>query len=302
MEERDLYADLGVARDAPEDEIRRAYRKLARRYHPDVNPNDPKAEERFKRVAFANEILADREKRRRYDEFGTQGLGEGFDPEQARAYRTWSRGARRSPGARSFTSSLDLDDLLGELFGRRRGPTPGQDAHAQITVDFLEAVRGAEVPIQVEGQSLRVRVPAGSEDGTKLRLAGKGLPSPDGGAAGDLYLTLQVRPHPYFTRSGSALHVDVPVTLPELMLGAGIEVPTPDGTVTMKVPAGSANGQKLRLAAKGVELRDGGRGDLFVTLVAVLPDSDQPEFEELAEQMRALYGGHDVRRHFKDRT
>ena len=267
-----------------------------------MNPNDPKAEERFKRVAFANEILTDVEKRRRYDEFGVQGLGEGFDPEQARAYRTWSRGARRSPGARSFTSSLDLDDLLGELFGRRRGPTPGRDAQAQITVDFLEAVRGAEVPIQVEGQSLRVRVPAGSDDGTKLRLAGKGLPSPDRGAAGDLYLTLQVRPHPYFTRSGSDLHVEVPVTLPELMLGAGIEVPTQDGAVTMKVPAGSANGQKLRLAGKGVERRDGGRGDLFVTLVAVLPDADQPEFEELAEQMRALYGGHDVRRHFKDRT
>ncbi len=300
MEERDLYSELGVPRDAPEDEIRRAYRKLARRYHPDVNPNDPKAEERFKQIAFANEILSDQEKRRRYDEFGMQGLAEGFDAKQARAYRSWSEGAQRSPDYHSFASSLNVDDLLSELFGGRRGPTPGRDAHAQISVDFLEAVRGAEVPIQVEGQSLRVRIPAGSNDGTKLRLAGKGLPSPDGGAPGDLYLTLRVRPHPYFTRSGADLYVEVPVTLPELMLGSAIEIPTPDGAVTMKVPGHSANGQKLRLAGKGVAIRGAEPGDLFVTLAAVLPESSEPEFEELARQMQDLYGDRDVRGPLKE--
>lgn len=302
MEERDLYADLGVSRDASEEEIRRAYRKLARRYHPDVNPNDPKAEERFKQVAFANEVLSDKEKRARYDEFGVQGLGEGFDTEQARAYRRWSQGARRSPGARSFTSSLDLDDLLGDLFGQRRGPRPGQDLQAELTVDFLEAVRGAEVPLQVEGRALRVRVPPGASDGTRLRLAAKGLPSPDGGPPGDLYLSLKVRPHKYFRRAGNDLHVDVPVTLPELMLGAGIEVPTPDGPVTMKVPPRSANGQKLRLSGKGVPARGGKRGDLFVTLVAALPDDERPEYGELAEKLRELYGNSDVRAHLKDST
>ncbi len=295
MEERDLYKDLGVSRDASEDEIRRAYRKLARRYHPDVNPNDPKAEERFKQIAFANEILSDKEKRSRYTEFGMQGLGEGFDPDQARAYTRWSRGARRSPDQSSFSSTLDLDDLLSGLFGRRRGPTPGRDAHAQIAIDLLEAVKGAEVPIQLENKTLRVRIPPGSDDGTRLRLAGKGLPSPEGGEPGDLYLTLEVRPDPNFKRSGSDLYLELPVTLPELMLGAAVQVPTPDGLVTLKVPAHSANGQKLRLSGKGVARRDADRGDLFVTLVAVLPEADQPEYDELAEQMRALYGDRDVR-------
>ncbi len=302
MDERDLYRDLEVPRDAPEEEIRRSYRKLARRYHPDVNPNDPKAEERFKQIAFANEVLSDKEKRRRYDEFGSQGLGEGFDSEQARAYQRWSQGARRSPGQRPFASSLDLDDLLADLFGRQRGPTPGRDSQAQVTIDLLEAVRGDEIPIQVEGQSLRVRIPPGSDEGARLRLAGKGLPSPDGGPPGDLYLTLRIRPHPYFRRSGSDLHLDVPVTLPELMQGAEIAVPTVDGSVTLKVPPRSANGQKLRLAGKGVVRREGGRGDQFVTLVAVLPDPDQPEFDELADRMRALYRGRDVRSHLNDRA
>ncbi len=301
MEKRDLYEELGVSRNASEDEIRRAYRKLARRYHPDVNPNDPKAEERFKQIAFANEILSDKEKRSRFDEFGLQGLGEGFDPEQARTYMRWSRGARRSPDHGAFSSTLDLDDLLSGLFGRRRGPTPGQDTHAQITVDFLEAVKGTEVPIQIDGKTLRVRVPPGSEDETRLRLAGKGQPSPDGGEAGDLYLTLAVRRDPNFTRSGSDLYLEVPVTLPELMLGAAVQVPTPDGPVTLKVPAHSANGQKLRLADKGVARRDGGRGDLFVTLVAVLPEADQPEYDELAERVRALYGDRDVRAQLRSR-
>ena len=302
MEERDLYNDLGVSRDASEDEIRRTYRKLARRYHPDVNPNDPKAEERFKQIAFANEILSDKEKRGRYDEFGMQGLGEGFDPEHAREYMRWSRGARRSPNHDAFSSTMDLDDLLSGLFGRRRGPTPGRDAHAQIAVDFLDAVNGTEVPLQLEGKTLRVRIPPGSDDETRLRLAGKGLPSPDGGGPGDLYLTLEIRPDPNFTRSGSDLYLEVPVTLPELMLGAAIQVPTPDGPVTLKVPAHSASGQKLRLVGKGVARREGERGDLFVTLVAVLPDADQPEYDELAERLRALYGDGDVRAQLRSKT
>ena len=302
MEERDLYNDLGVSRDASEDEIRRTYRKLARRYHPDVNPNDPKAEERFKQIAFANEILSDKERRGRYDEFGMQGLGEGFDPEHAREYMRWSRGARRSPNHDAFSSTMDLDDLLSGLFGRRRGPTPGRDAHAQIAVDFLDAVNGTEVPLQLEGKTLRVRIPPGSDDETRLRLAGKGLPSPDGGGPGDLYLTLEIRPDPNFTRSGSDLYLEVPVTLPELMLGAAIQVPTPDGPVTLKVPAHSASGQKLRLVGKGVARREGERGDLFVTLVAVLPDADQPEYDELAERLRALYGDGDVRAQLRSKT
>ena len=174
MDSKDLYGILGVARGASEDEIRSAYRKLARQHHPDVNPNDPKAEERFKEVAFANDILQDPEKRRRYDECGSGGLAEGFDPDQARAYSRWSRGAQRSPYHESFTSQMDLDDLLSGLFGGRagpgaRGPARGRAASGELPVDFLDAVRGSEVPLQLEGRGLlRVKIPPGARDGAAV--------------------------------------------------------------------------------------------------------------------------------------
>ena len=302
MEQKDLYGILGVERGASEDEIRKAYRKLARECHPDVNPNDPRAEEKFKEVAFAHEVLSDDEKRRRYDEFGVDGLAQGFDPEHARTYRQWSEGARRSPFHEAFTSDLDLEDLLSDLFGGRgpRGPRPGADAQTEISVDFLDAVRAAEVSLRLEGRSgLRVHVPPGAEDGTRIRLAGQGIQGQDGGPPGDLYVTLRVRPHPFFTRKGADLYVDLPVTLPELVVGASIEVPTPDGPVSMKVPSRSPNRRRLRLRGKGAVRREGERGDLYVTLVAELPDSDDPRLEELAREMEPLYEGKDVREALK---
>ncbi|MEE2702527.1 MAG: DnaJ C-terminal domain-containing protein [Myxococcota bacterium] len=312
MEDRDLYEILGVARGASEDEIRSAYRKLARQYHPDVNPNDPKAEERFKEVSFANDILQDPEKRSRYDQFGSAGLAEGFDSGQARAYSRWSQGAQRSPYHESFTSQMDLDDLLSGLFGGRagpgaRGPAPGRDAQGEIPVDFLDAVLGNEVRVQFEGKgALRIRIPPGAESGTKIRLAGQGAPGSDGSPAGDLYLTLQVRPHPFLTRQGSDLFVDLPVTLSELVLGASVEVPTPDGPVQMKIPPRSPNGRKLRLRGKGASQRGGGRGDLYLKLVCQLPaeldDEAQGKLENLARELEPLYEPQDLRAHLKDRS
>lgn len=300
-EERDLYADLGVAKSAGADEIRKAYRKLARQFHPDVNPNDKKAEERFKEISFAYDVLSDEEKRKRYDEFGMTGLAPGFDPEQARAYKRWSEGARRSPFSETFSSDVDVEDLLSELFGaeRMQRARQGADVEAELDVDFLDAVRGNEVRIGVGGASLRVRIPPGSDDGTRIRLAGKGRPGARGGTAGDLYLRLRVRPHPFFVRRGDDLLLDLPVTVPEAVLGAKVDVPTPDGPVSMTVPPRSRSGQTLRVRGKGVPRRDGGRGDLLVRLVVELPDVDDPALADVARQMEPLYRGVRVRRHLE---
>lgn len=298
MEERDLYADLGVARGAAADEIKRSYRKLARQYHPDVNPNDKKAEERFKQISFAYDILSDEEKRSRYDEFGTAGLAAGFDPEQARGYQRWAQGARRSPHSEAFTSDVDLEDLLSGFFarGRHSGPAAGADIDADLEVDFQTAVAGGEVRIDVNGRNLRVKIPKGSDTGTRIRLAGKGHPGRHGGEAGDLYIRLRVRPHPFFERRGDDLHLDLPVTLPEAVLGAKVEVPTPEGRVTMTVPPRSKNGRQLRVRGKGVARRGGGHGDLLVRLVVQLPETSDPRLDELAREIEPLYGGANPRK------
>jgi DnaJ-class molecular chaperone len=298
MDERDLYGDLGVARSVGDDELRAAYLKLARKYHPDVNPGDHVAEDRFKEISFAYEVLSDKEKRARYDGFGMAGLAEGFDPEQARAWANWNEGARRSPGFESFASDVDLEDLLSGFFGgeRARVPVHGHDVEAPLEVDFLDALRGAEVRIQLPGQGpLRVRIPAGARDGARVRVAGKGGPSPRGGPAGDLYLRLRVRPHPFFERDGDDLRVDLPVTLPEAILGAQVEVPTAHGSAKMTIPPRSRNGQTLRLRGKGAPRRSGGHGDLYVRIVVELPEGDDERLEALAQEMAPLYEGRDVR-------
>lgn len=307
MEEQDLYATLGVDRKADENAIRTAYRRLARQYHPDVNPNDPKAEERFKQISFAYDVLSDPEKRARYDEFGLAGLQPGFDPEQARAYKRWTEGARRSPRFETFSEEIDLDELFDRLGGLgglggmggawRRVPRRGRDVHAEVTVDFLDAVLGRDVRLEVAGRgALRVRIPPGADEGTRVRLAGQGEPGSEGAPPGDLYLTLHVRPHPFFRREGDDLTLDLPVTVPELVLGASIEVPTPEGVATVRVPPHSRPGQRLRLRGKGAARRGGdGRGDLYLRLVAELPEGRDDELVELAKRMEPLYAGRDPR-------
>lgn len=302
MPEKDLYGVLGVARGASEDDLRSSYRKLAREYHPDVNPDDPQAEDRFKEVSFAYEVLSDPEKRRIYDEFGHEGLAGGFDPEQARAYRDWSQGTGRSPFGHG-SAELHFEDLFENLFGgrTRRGPSRGPDVESEVAVDFLDAVLGREVRVGVPGKgTLRVRIPAGAEGDTRVRLAGQGRPGPGQGPPGDLYLRLSVRPHPFFTRDEADLFVDVPVSLPELVHGATVEVPTADGSVQMKIPPRSPNGRKLRLRGQGGAQRGSSeRGDLYARLVLVLPETDDPRLDELASEMEALYEGQDVRQGLK---
>jgi curved DNA-binding protein len=319
MEEKDLYAILGVERAATEDEIRKVYRKLARKYHPDVNPNDKQAEERFKEISFAYDVLSDAGKRKLYNQFGMAGLTEGFDPARAHAYTRWSEGTRRSPFSQTFFEEGDIGDLLGELFGGRAagrgfgaaGPRRGQDVEGEVTVGFLDAIHGGEVRVRVarprgpgqpnEETTLKVRIPRGSAEGSRIRLGGQGAPGNGGGPPGDLYLTLHVRPHRFFTREGSNVGLDLPVSLSELILGASIEVPTPDGPVTMRIPPRAQNGQRLRLRGKGVPARSSdARGDLIVRLVARLPETDDPELERLGREVEALYGGVDLRTDLKE--
>jgi curved DNA-binding protein len=280
----DLYRDLGVARDASADDIRKAYRKLARENHPDVNPNDPTSEERFKTVSFANSVLSDPEKRARYDEFGLEGLANEFDPEQARAYRRWSEGAQQSPHSERFSSEFDLEDLLSGFFkpggSANQGPIQGRDAQGSLQVDFLDALLGAKVPVHFEGRNpLEVQIPVGTLDGARIRLAGQGESGSDEASPGHLYLTISVRPHPFFEREGSDLFLTLPVTIPELVQGATICVPTPQGEVSMTIPAGAKSGQKLRLRGQGVPSASASKpaGDLFATLELVLPEGHQEQ-------------------------
>jgi curved DNA-binding protein len=298
---RDLYEILGVSRTATAEEIKRAFKKLARKYHPDVNPDDKAAEERFKELSFAAEMLGDPEKRKRYDEFGHEGLAQGFDPEQARAWKRWSDSAQHSPfrGRRAAGPDIDLDDLLGNLFGagRRSGPRRGRDIESELTVDLLDAALGRELRIVLPQRGeVTVRIPRGAEDGDRVRLPGLGERGPEGGEDGDLFLTLHVREHPLLSRHGADLELDLPVSIPELVRGADIGVPTPDGVASVKIPPGSPGGRRLRLRGKGGYARGSSqRGDLYLRLQPVLPARGGADLERIAEQLEPLYAGQDVR-------
>jgi curved DNA-binding protein len=300
MAEKDLYASLGVAKTASEAEIRSAYRKLARKHHPDVNPGNKDAEAHFKEISAAYDVLSDAEKRKLYDEFGHEGLRGGFDPEQARAYRTWQD--RRSTTGSPFSEEVyDFSDL-GDLFGGggfRRRAARGEDVIAIVELDLAQAIRGTEITVRVpagdgragDGEPVTVRIPKGAEDGSRLVVKGRGAPGPGNAPPGDLIIETRVRRHPHFRRDGLDLHLELPVTLDEAYNGAEVTVPTPDGSVKLRIPPGSQQRQELRLRAKGVTRGDR-RGDLYVTLDVRLPDKDDAE---LAEAMRRARYGKPVR-------
>lgn len=307
---RDLYAVLGVARDASEEDIKRAYRKLAREHHPDLNLGDAAAEARFKEVAAAYEVLSKAERRELYDELGPDAEKIGYDPERAEEYRAWKRRAEAAArygggpfgGGGLQGDSGDLEDLLGELFARRRGapagPRRGRDLEAALRVSLADAVRGATTTVDVarrgsggavETARLALGIPAGVREGQRLRLAGQGEPGRQGGPAGDLYVRVEIEPHPLFRREGRDLELGLPITMAEALRGANVEVPTLTGTVRLKVPAGAQSGQRLRLRAKGVPHPDGA-GDLYVVLELVAPTGgDAATRERLAAELERLY-------------
>lgn len=303
----DFYKDLGVARDATGDDIKKAYRKLAAQLHPDKNPGDKKTETRFKAVNRAHQILSDPEKRKLYDEFGEDGLREGFNADAARAY--YSGGAAARPRPRGGQPSIEdifgggappggFGDLFGDLFGGgrgRRGPAKGADVQSEVSVDFAAALRGAELKLRLRegGDDVIVRVPAGAGDGDKVRVAGKGAPGMGGATAGDLLLTIRVKPHPFFKRSGLDLSLDLPITAGEAYRGAKVRVPTPDGPVTLTVPRHAQSGQVARLKGKGVK-RQNQVGDLFVRFFIILPSSTSTDVDEAIATLDEAMSG-DVR-------
>jgi len=280
----DLYKDLGVSRAASQDEIKKAYRKLAAQFHPDRNPNNKGAEERFKAVNRAHQVLGDAQKRALYDEFGEMALREGFDADAARAYTRarspFSGGGRGGSGGFSFEDILgngNIGDIFGEMFRgggartSRRGSSKGMDLTSEVSVDLLSAIRGTQVLVSVHGtDGIQVRIPPGAGDGDKVRVAGHGMPGQMGGPPGDLLLTVRVQPHPVFERDGLDLKMDLPLTPGEAFDGAKVTVPTPDGDVALKVPKGTQSGQVTRLRGKGVQRKDK-VGDLYVRFIVKLP-------------------------------
>ena len=303
---QDYYKTLEVSRTATADEIQKAHRKLARKYHPDLNPDDKAAQKKFKEIQQAYDTLNDPEKRKLYDQFGDQ-------YEQVAAGRAAGGGA--GPGGYGFEDifqggspeGFQFGGDLGDLFkqftggagqgrgarGRSRGPVAGSDLSAELTVPFNTAVLGGQATIHVQrsgkNESLQVKVPAGVETGKKIRLRGQGEPSPNGGPAGDLLITITVANHPFFKRVGQNLEVRLPVTLGEAALGAKVDLPTPGGTMSLTIPAGSSSGKRLRVKGQGVRDSSGGAGDLYVELQIKLPEHLDDESRQAIEHIEQLY-------------
>lgn len=305
MPQRDLYDVLGVSRGASSDEIRKAYRKLAKKFHPDMNPGDKKAEDKFKEITAAHEVLSDEKKRKLYDEFGPDALRTGFDEKAADQYRQWRQHGGRPGQEVPFdlgdfetvnvggVGNFDFGSIFGDLFGggvrgRRRGPPaarPGRDAEAEFQVDLRDAVLGAERDLRIDDRTLRVKVPAGVTDGSRIRLTGQGGEGTGGAPAGDLYLVVRLREHPGVRREGRDLFLDLPLTIPEAAAGAEVVIPTFEGQVQLKIPSGTQSGRQLRLRGKGLpDLKGGPRGDLYAVAKIVLPE----ESEALREAVKPL--------------
>jgi curved DNA-binding protein len=315
MEYKDYYDILGVGRDADEKEIKRAFRRLARKHHPDVNPGDPEAEERFKEINEAYEVLSDPEKRRKYDQLGADwsrwqqagGRPGDFD---------WSRWTTGAPGGQRVYvrqgTPEDLEDLFGgasrfsdffaQIFGGmgtgaapggfeyRVRPQRGQNYEQELEISLREAYRGTTRVLQKDGRRLEVKIPPGAHTGTRVRMAGEGRPGAGGGEAGDLYLRVKVAPDPQFERKGDDLYVTVPVDLYTAILGGEVRVPTLSGPVMLTIPAGTQNGRVFRLRGRGMpHLRQPEQhGDLYAKVDVRLPTDLGPRQQELFEELQRI--------------
>lgn len=303
--EKDFYAALGVSKDVSDAELKKVYRKLARKHHPDSNAGDAAAEAKFKEVSEAYSVLSDAEQRKEYDQMRALGAGGArFSPGAGGGgdFEDLLGGMFGGAGRGGFQGGGNYEDILGGLFGgggrgrAPRGPMKGRDQHASVTLDFATAVKGDTMTLQTgDGRSVKVRIPAGVADKQKIKLRGKGEASPNGGEPGDLILELSVRPHAVFTRDGLNLRVTLPVTFVEAALGATVEVPTLAGdTVKVKVAPGTPSGRTLRVKGKGVESPKG-QGDLLVEVQVVVPDRIDSDAKEALEAFAAAMPSGDPR-------
>ena len=365
---QDFYKILGVKKDASQGEIKKSYRKLARKWHPDINPGNSEAEQRFKEISRAYDCLGNEERRKLYDEFGEEGLQAKFDAEKAREYKKWGSFQQQGAGmgGQPFGRYQNYEDIFGDLFGqgagqggfRSRVPSSGRDMEHEMTIDLISALKGFETELSMQkamvcstcqgagtdpksslatcstcggsgrlnvaqgpmqftrpcpqckghgktgdpcsecggrGQTvgtekIRVVIPQGVREGSKVRVAGKGEPGLDGGQAGDLYLVIRIKPHPLLKREGDNLYMDVPVTVGEAMAGGTITIPTVDGDVNLKVPARSQSGQTLKLKGKGaINVKTKQRGDLMVKLMVKVPKTDDGEILQAVRKMDQYY-------------
>jgi DnaJ-class molecular chaperone len=287
----DPYKVLGVERSASDEDIKRAYRKLAKKLHPDLNPGNKRIETQFKETTAAYDFLSDPDKRRKYDRGE---IDESGQPRGARYSSSRPSGGPQQRRGRGFGFGLEDDadfseDLFGDFFGFGKGDSiklKGADVSYQVRVPFLEAVLGTKQRLQLaDGKTLEVQLPPGTDTGQTLRLKGQGLPGRGGAPAGDAFVEVTVEPHPVFSRDGNDILVELPITLYEAVLGATINVPTIDGKVSLKVPAGANSGTQLRLRGKGVQAGKGGaRGDQYVRLVVVLPREVDPSLKAEIEK------------------
>lgn len=303
---RDPYLELGVSRTASAAEIRKAFHKLAKQHHPDANKGDKKSEEKFKQVSAAFDILGDVDKRKKFDAgeidadgretmrggFGGGGGGNPFGAGFGGRGRAGGMGGGEGP-------EIDLNDLFGDILGRNRGAgagagggfggggfaAKGADVRARLDIDLEEAIKGGKKRVAFsDGRTIDVTIPAGAQEGQTLRLKGQG--SPGRGGQGDAMIELAIKPHPIYRPENGALVMDLPISVPDAVLGGKVEAPTPDGPVTLSIPKGSNSGAKLRLKGRGLADAKGHRGDLFARLVVTLPDAPDAELEKFAETWR----------------
>ena len=300
MAKKDYYEVLGVKKTASDDEIKKAYRKLAIKYHPDKNPGDKAAEEKFKEINEAHDVLSDKQKRARYDQFGHAGVGGagGRNPFEGGAAGNPFGGGNFNFNGQTFNFDFGggggLDDILGSIFGFGAGanggarrPRRGSDFQTSVTINFEEAIFGTTKTLNVEGKNLKIKIPAGIDDGMSIRLKGKGGPAPEGGEKGDLYVHVRVKPHKRLTREGTIILSEETIDMVDAALGCTLDVETVDGKVTMKIPAGTQSGTPFKLSGHGVPFRaDGDRGPHIVTVIVETPKNLSRKQKELLEEFK----------------
>lgn len=330
MAKRDYYEILGVKKDASDDELKKAYRTLARKYHPDVNPDDKQAEAKFKEISEAYAVLSDKEKREEYDRLGTEFKFEGvpFPGGFGFEFQNFGGGGgrRRRGGGRTRQATGDFRDVFADLFGGGGGiefesmPRKGNDVEASATIDFRDAVQGTTLQLGLGRQrecpkcgglgnvansvcpqchgtgvvsgtdSVKVKIPEGVRSGQRIRIAGKGSAGLNGGAPGDLFVRIEVRSHPFFVRDGDDIRIELPITIGEAIHGAEIDVPTIRGPVRAKIPPGTQGGQVFRLKGKGSKKKGGHYGDHYYKVRIAVPKGLSDEDLEVVDRLEAKYG------------